>query len=93
MLWDHYPTDAELSDIVVDPESLTDQWGHEYKEIVNMPGDPVRICSSCQRDFTDGWAAQAPLEKRLFVLLICDDHAMNHSLMDAEEEAEVGAPD
>lgn len=93
MLWDHYPTNEELTNIVVDPESLKDQWGHDYLEIVDMPGDPVRICSSCQRDFTAGWAAQAPLEKRLFVILICEDHGVMEPLMDEEEDQEVAALD
>lgn len=93
-VWDHWPTDAELAALVVDPNTLLDQWDHQYQPLIHPRGSRLTaICTCCDRDFMEGgYLGYAPQGRELFRLLVCPDHAMVRGMMDMEEE-EVAALD
>lgn len=89
--WDHYPTDMELAELMVNPETGQDQWGHtDYQPIQWAKGTRITaICSCCEKDFMEGgWYNYAPQGRDQFRLLICPDHIMIAGLVEERDEEE-----
>jgi hypothetical protein len=93
--WDHYPTDAELAALTVDPVTGLDQWDHSYEPIYWNTGTRITaICSCCEKDFIEGgFRGMAPQGREMFSLLVCPDHTLVRALVGAEEEEVVGSLD
>lgn len=85
--WDHFPTNEELADLVINPVTQRDQRGNTYDPFPWPTGRRVpAICTACEADFSEGgWMGFAMDGGRLIRIIICAEH---QNVTDYVEDAE-----
>ncbi len=73
-MWDHWPSETELRELQIHPQTRWDQWGNIYSPL--PPHAFLRaVCTCCGADFAGGgYYAYAPQSGTLYRILVCPAH-------------------